>query len=160
MRRFEETATDGDVPERGRSQAKVEYLWGVQAGAREEIKTSMECRSPVRHTAQRDNKGTQQTLSPYQDTPLVLARLIGLEDLRHPSSTVMSSGNTLQETLWWFNIQFTMLTTSDHPSGLVVTSLLFPVLKLEVAENDTISLDCAKAPIPGSDEATGVGLYL
>ena len=36
------------------------YLWGAQVGAREEIKTSMECKSPIRHIAQRDNKGTQQ----------------------------------------------------------------------------------------------------
>ncbi len=69
-------ATDEDVPERRRSQAWFISLWGVQAGAREEIKTSMECRSPVRHTAQRDNKGTQQTPSPYQNTLLVLARLL------------------------------------------------------------------------------------
>ena len=54
-------ATDEDVPERERRQTWVIYLPGMQAGAREEIKTSMECRSPVRHIAQRDNKGTQIT---------------------------------------------------------------------------------------------------
>ena len=50
-------SADEDVPERKGRQAWVIYLWGVQEGAREEIKTSMKCKSPIRHIAHRDKQG-------------------------------------------------------------------------------------------------------
>ena len=78
---------DGGVPDRKGSQAWVIYLWEVQEGAREDIKTSMKCTSPIRHIAQGDKQGYTRRpsyLPPYQNTLLVLAQLIRLEDHRTP----------------------------------------------------------------------------
>ena len=90
-------SADEDVPEGGGIQAWVIYLWGMQKRAREEIKTSMQCKSPIRHIAPGDKQGytlgktqLQFSVSKYPTSTSATHRRV------HPSTVQRKHLSTVQ----------------------------------------------------------------